>query len=113
MTLVKRFQVETSSLDQRFPFITEHKDSKLFYASVAEQPEVTVKYREKNQTHEKQLDLTEFIDVKGWKSLGNKLTDQKLTSVKEKKPAKATPKAKANGESNGKLRPGDSLELDL
>ena len=113
MTLVKRFQVETSSLDQRFPFITEHKDSKLFYATVGEQPQVTVKYREKNQTHEKQFDLTEFIDVKGWKSLGNKLTDQKLTSVKEKPTTPAKPKAKANGESNGKLRPGDSLELDL
>ena len=113
MTLVKRFQVETSSLDQRFPFITEHKDSKLFYATVGEQPQVTVKYREKNQTHEKQFDLTEFIDVNGWKSLGNKLTDQKLTSVKEKPTTPAKPKAKANGESNGKLRPGDSLELDL
>ncbi len=110
MTLVKRFQIETTSIDQKFPFITEHKDSKLFFATVHPEPTVTYKLREKNQTKEKELNLTDFIDVKGWKSLGNKLEDNKLTSVKEtSEPLKAQPEK----DENGKLKPGDSLELDL
>ena len=110
MTLAKRFQVETTSIDQKFPFITEHKDSKLFFATVHPEPTVTYKLREKNQTREKELNLTDFIDVKGWKSLGNKLEDNKLTSVKEtSEPLKAQPEK----DENGKLKPGDSLELDL
>lgn len=110
MTLVKRFQIETTSIDQKFPFITEHKDSKLFFATVHPEPTVTYKLREKNQTKEKELNLTNFIDVKGWKSLGNKLEDNKLTSVKEtSEPLKAQPEK----DENGKLKPGDSLELDL
>jgi len=110
MTLAKRFQIETTSIDQKFPFITEHKDSKLFFATVHPEPTVTYKLREKNQTKEKELNLTDFIDVKGWKSLGNKLEDNKLTSVKEtSEPLKAQPEK----DENGKLKPGDSLELDL
>jgi len=110
MTLVKRFQVETTSLDQKFPFITEHKDSKLFFATVHPEPTVSYKLREKNQTKEKELDLVDFIDIKGWKSLGNKLEDNKLTSVKE---TSEPPKEQPNKDENGKLKPGDSLELDL
>jgi topoisomerase IV subunit A len=110
MTLAKRFQVETTSIDQKFPFITEHKDSKLFFATVHPKPTVTYKLREKNQTVEKEFNLADFIDVKGWKSLGNKLEDNKLTSVKEtSEPLKAQPEK----DENGKLKPGNSLELDL
>ena len=109
LTLAKRFQIETTSVGQKFHFLTEHKDSKLYFASVANTPIVICKWREKNQTKEKEINLTTFIDVKGWKSLGNKITESKLTSTKVVVAEIKNPKSSEKDT----LRPGDSLELDF
>ncbi|NRB63537.1 MAG: DNA gyrase/topoisomerase IV subunit A [Saprospiraceae bacterium] len=109
LTLVKRFQIETTSVGQKFHFLTEHKDSKLYFASVANTPIVICKWREKNQTKEKEINLATFIDVKGWKSLGNKITESKLTSAKAVVAEIKNPKSSEKDT----LRPGDSLELDF
>ena len=119
-TLVKRFQVETSKTGQRFPFITEHKQSKLYFASAQEKPILHYKLRTKNGSEEKQVDLADFIDVKGWKSVGNKLEDGKIISAKGQAPKKkaapkpkAKAKAKAVKEEKDTLQAGDSVEFDL
>ena len=49
-----------------------------------------------------EVSLAEFIDVKGWRALGNKLSDQRLTSVKE-----------VDASNKEKLTPGDSIEFDI
>ena len=49
-----------------------------------------------------EVSLAEFIEVKGWKALGNKLSDQKLTNVKE-----------VDAGNKEKLSPGDSIEFDV
>ena len=82
-TMVKRFVIETTTLGQRFKFITEHKDSKLFYASPAEDPTLEYAYMSQRQKVTETLQPAEFIEVKGWKAIGNKLVDKKLISVKE------------------------------
>ncbi len=111
-TMVKRFQVETSSTNQVFPFITDHRSSKLLYATV--EPEQTIVYTEKDASgHKKQLEvnLDAFIDVKGWKALGNKLSEQKVSGIKE---ADGLIKEKMAAEQpKEKLKPGDSIEFDL
>ncbi len=112
-TLVKRFQVETSSIGQRFPFITEHKQSKLYYASATEQPVLNYNIRTKAGKEEKQVVLADFIDVKGWKSIGNKLEEGKITSAKGEAPKKKRSKAKATKSEKEKLQAGDSVEFDL
>ena len=51
--------------------------------------------------------MAEFIDIKGWKSQGNKLSGQRITGVKDITPAdKPSPK-------KNKLKPGDSIDFDL
>ncbi|MEM7572684.1 MAG: DNA gyrase/topoisomerase IV subunit A [Bacteroidota bacterium] len=126
-TLVKRFQIETKADGQAFNFITEHKQSKLYFASVAPKPEIEYSIRVNREKKVKQLDFASFIDVKGWKSLGNKLTDSKLITIKEIKEeaapeaaAKTEPKAKVKpatktGEApqSEKLKPGDSIEFEF
>ncbi len=82
-TMVKRFQVETSSINQRFPFLTEHKKTQLLYAGISDAPRVHYKMRVKNKSVEGELNIADFIEVKGWKAIGNKLTEYKVTSVKE------------------------------
>ena len=82
-TMVKRFQIETGSLNQRFNFITDHKNSSLLYATTDEDPAVKYTYKEKKEKIEEILDIAEFIDVKGWKALGNKVCEGKVTNLSE------------------------------
>ncbi|GLR18194.1 DNA gyrase/topoisomerase IV subunit A [Portibacter lacus] len=85
-TMVKRFQIETSTLSTRFHFITEHRSSKLFYVSTHPQATLHYTYKSQNEKFEEDLVLQEFIDIKGWKALGNKLGDYKLLSTKDISP---------------------------
>ncbi len=82
-TLVKRFKIETTTTGTKYPFITEHRMSKLLYATIDTEAlvEYTIKNNKEKQT--KTIDLDNFIDIKGWKALGNKLIDQKIAGVKE------------------------------
>ncbi len=88
---VKRFHIETHSIGQKFSFIGEHKRSKVIIASCADK--VWVRYEEKKGKEktgiEKEIELSEFIDIKGWKSLGNQLGEKsdikKIKLVKEER----------------------------
>ncbi len=131
-TMVKRFLIETSSTDQRFPYLTEHRKTQLLYASTEEKPRVKYKMRVKNKSVEGELDIADFIDVKGWKAIGNKLTEYKVTSVREadggeeeseetgapkKKVAESKPKQQKDSTGDvrqgGSYQAGDSIEFDL
>ncbi|MFT4970356.1 MAG: topoisomerase-4 subunit A [Chitinophagales bacterium] len=73
---VKRFHIETKSEGQKFHFITDHKRSSI--AVVSSEDQATVQFNvlkgKSKEKIEEQVDLHEFIDVKGWKALGNKLS---------------------------------------
>ncbi len=81
--MVKRFMIETSTLDKEFGFISETIGSRLVVVSTAESPEITmevVKGKDKARKPET-VSLDEVVDVKGWKALGNRLSDHKVTKV--------------------------------
>ena len=82
-TMVKRFKIETTAKDQKFSFLTDHKNSRLLFASVKENPRVRYSIKLQNKKLQGEINLAEFVDTKGWKALGNKLSDQKLADVKE------------------------------
>jgi len=103
-TLIKRFMIETNSLDQRFSFLTDHKDTKLYYATAEDDPTVQYTYRANKKKYEERFQPADFIEVKGWKALGNKLTEAKLLSVREVKTEKPPKKH---------LQAGDSVEFDV
>lgn len=80
---VKRFLVETTTLDKEFDFISEAIGSRLEYISSAESPEVEIEIV-KGKGKEKEtevVNLEELVDVKGWKSVGNRLSTHKVTKV--------------------------------
>jgi len=101
-TMVKRFQIETNVTEKTFGFIGEHPKSQLLFASTEENPylEYYVKIGKEKELWE--IELGEFMDVKGWKAIGNKLADHKVTSLKQI----AHPDA-------DKLKVGDSVEFDV
>ncbi len=80
---VKRFQIETSTMDKRFLFISEEKGSKLVLATNISQPQVEVHYTVKGNRERKTIeyDLDMLIDVKGWKANGNKLSSHNVKKV--------------------------------
>ncbi len=105
-TVVKRFMIETTTNNQRFSFLTEHSRSKLFFASIEPKPVILydVKPKGKKEKEEYELSLVDFIDVKGWKSLGNKLEEVRITNVRD---LTAKPKDEQ------KLQAGDTIEFDF
>ncbi|MBK7637871.1 MAG: DNA gyrase/topoisomerase IV subunit A [Saprospiraceae bacterium] len=80
-TMVKRFRIETSTMDQRFIFLPEVRGTKLYFASMSKNPVIKYHFNVGKTKESKELVLAEFIEVKGWKAMGNKLIDAKLTKV--------------------------------
>lgn len=81
--MVKRFMIETSTADKEFGFISEGIGSRLVVISTVESPEVEMevqKSKDKPKKMEK-INLDEVVDVKGWKALGNRLSEYKVTKV--------------------------------
>lgn len=77
---VKRFKIETSSIGKKYPYISSEEKSRLVYATAKPGANVKVKYTAtKVENHELKLD--EFIDIKGWKAIGNKLSESRIGSV--------------------------------
>ncbi|MEQ9232023.1 MAG: DNA gyrase/topoisomerase IV subunit A [Cyclobacteriaceae bacterium] len=78
---VKRFIIETNSLNKRFPFVTEARSSKLYFISKGVDADVVVTYKDGRKHETKKLDLINLIDIKGWKAIGNKLPVQNVVKV--------------------------------
>jgi topoisomerase-4 subunit A len=80
---VKRFLIETTSIDQRFSFISDEPGAELIYATVAVNPVVEyILDMGKKQTKAEEAALDAVVDVKGWKAIGNKLIAGKIKEVK-------------------------------
>ena len=80
-SMVKRFNIETNKMDEKFLFISEHKDSKLYLVSFDTNPVVKFSYKQNNILTEKEIDLSEIVGIKGWKALGNKLGEFKISTI--------------------------------
>ncbi|MFN5169420.1 MAG: DNA gyrase/topoisomerase IV subunit A, partial [Cyclobacteriaceae bacterium] len=81
---VKRFQIETTTPDKEFNFISEGIGSRLEFVTTAENPEVEVEIvRGKGKDKEVEVvSVDEIIDVKGWKAMGNRLSQYKVVKVR-------------------------------
>lgn len=81
---VKRFKIETNTVDKEFNFISEGIGSRLEYVTTSDTPEVEIEIvKGKGKDKETEVvNLEEIIDVKGWKAMGNRLSQHKVTRVK-------------------------------
>lgn len=104
---VKRFLIETRTLNKSFVFISEHKDSKLTVVTTDKDPQIELEFR-KGKGREKETAMFDFdmlIDVKGWKAIGNKLSQYEVTKV--------ILVAGAKDEESKDFEVGDSVDLNL
>ena len=81
---VKRFQIETTTIDTKNSFISDENNAKLIFATLFSNP--TLEYKidlGKGKLSEPEtVNLPEFIEVKGWKAIGNKLCGGTIKEVK-------------------------------
>ena len=80
---VKRFLTSDIS-EGKYSFISNHKDSFLSLVSTDWKPVAEIIFVKEKGKDRKSLviNLEEFISIKGWKALGNKLTNKKVKEIK-------------------------------
>jgi len=105
---LKRFKLETSTIDKKFCFISEGRGSKLEFISSHQAPEI--EYEEKlagkgAKKEQKQEKLAALIDIKGWKAIGNKFSSGTISKIKD-----ITPERQNNDDKDGGLKSGNSTE---
>ncbi len=91
---VKRFVLESSEKLQSL--LTDHEDSRLEVISKHTFPVVKVEFDKRSSNKEPEiLELHDFIAVKGYKALGNRLSTDKVKQVTELEPKQEPEKPKA------------------
>lgn len=82
---VKRFKIETSTVDKKFLFIADEKGSKLLYAAVDDSPRIELSFKKEERgakVETEELCLDELAEVRGWKAQGAKLSTHKVQGIK-------------------------------
>jgi topoisomerase IV subunit A len=72
---VKRFRIETQTLNNKFLFIKEGEGNYLEAVTSHPEPVVLVKSGRGAQARTSKIKLSSFVEVMGWRAVGNKLTD--------------------------------------
>ena len=80
---IKRFQIETSTTDKKFGFISDARGSKLLLTTLEKRPRLELSTQEspKKPVETEEILAETAVDVRGWKALGNKLTSDKVKDI--------------------------------
>ncbi len=118
---VKRFNIETLSTGKKFNFISEEKGSRLELATNCKNQKIRIHYIAKRKDAKKtdEFLLDDLIETKGWKAIGNKLSNNKIRKVellngleikKEKNPEIGPPDMarKTNKSDSVKMKEGNA-----
>jgi topoisomerase-4 subunit A len=111
---VKRFVIETSTLNKKFQFISDSKNSYLAVVTQEEGTQVEITYQEGKEKLVKLVDFDLLIDVKGWKALGNKLHFDKVKKIHliaSKKENDLESEEKKSSGADEKLSIGSTIDL--
>ena len=109
----KRFKIETTTVDKKFPFISESPDSKLVLVSTIERPKIEISYAKGKYVAlpNQQIFFDDLVEVKGWKAVGNRLSNEKVQGIKL---LEASEEDTKNGKGAKKaLSTGSTIELDF
>jgi len=72
---VKRFKIETTTLNNKFFFIKEGEGNYLVKASTNEEPILVIQSGRGSQIRKAKVKLAKIVEVMGWRAIGAKLTD--------------------------------------
>lgn len=77
----KRFKIETQTLNNKFSFIKEGAGNYLEMITTHSEPVVLLKTGKKRNPEEEEIDLAEFVEVTGWKTVGTRIAGDDLISA--------------------------------
>lgn len=111
--MVKRFLIETTTLNKRFSFITDHRQSYLKVVTTDTQAQLAVTLLKGKQEDQMEFDLDMLIDVKGWKAIGNKLSSHEVKEIHliSSEPLEHELKQEEPEEEQPEELPKDSIEV--
>jgi topoisomerase-4 subunit A len=72
---VKRFKIETTTLRSKFMMIKEGDGNYLEAVTTHPEPIIQIKAGRGAQARTQKIKIYDFVEVMGWKAVGNKLTD--------------------------------------
>lgn len=79
---IKRFKIETQTVNSKFQFIKEGDGNYLEWVSMHQAPRIKIKTgKKKFLPSEETIQVEEFVDVMGWKALGVKLCEKDLLEI--------------------------------
>ncbi len=81
---IKRFKIETTTMDKKFLFISDTKNSRLLAASLDKYPRIELKTKADKKAGIETLTILvdEFVEVRGWKAIGQKINTYEVVEVK-------------------------------
>jgi topoisomerase-4 subunit A len=90
---VKRFKIETTTLNTKFSFIKEGENNRLEAVTTLQKPVLLLSTGRGAQLRTQKIKIADFVEVMGWKAVGNKLADYSKSvdmewEKKEQDPAK-------------------------
>jgi topoisomerase-4 subunit A len=77
---VKRFRIETTTLNNKFYFIKEAPGNYVEAISLEESPILIIRSGKGAQIKETKIKIADFVELMGWRAIGNKLTDYTKTT---------------------------------
>ena len=115
---VKRFLIETTSLNKKFVFITENRSSKLEVVTTDKDAQLEITYKPNRGETESETVVRDFdmlIDVKGWGAKGNKLSHKPVKKLKVLANANTKEEEEDDQQDDGgnddTLSAGDTIDL--
>lgn len=82
---VKRFKIETATMKNKFLFIKEGAKNYLEAVTTEEKPVLILKTGKKSDPDIQKIKIADFVEVMGWKAVGNKLVDKKAVDFEWEK----------------------------
>ena len=72
---LKRFVIETQTLDKKFSFVPEEEGCYSITATTSEEPKLLLQSGKKKTPKEQKINVAKDIEVKAWKAVGNKVCE--------------------------------------
>jgi len=85
----KRFKIETGTLKTKFQFIKEGEGNYLAAITTQDNPVLILKTGKKSAPEISKIKIGQFVEVMGWKAVGNKLVDKKAVDFEWERKADA------------------------
>jgi topoisomerase IV subunit A len=83
LSYIKKFKIETTTLNKKFIFISESRGSKLLFITSKSGISLEVLLKKKKSNDKEVLLLDELVSLKGWKAQGNRLSTYPVLKLHE------------------------------